>query len=305
MKLKKFAPFTWGVLGWNLIVILWGALVRASGSGAGCGQHWPLCDGKVIPQAPNVEMSIEFTHRLLSGGALLLIATMVIWGFRITDKDHPVRKGLIAAGILIVLEALLGASLVLFKLVEENSSVARAFAVALHLANTFMLVGSLTLTAYWATGGRPLQLRGQGFKTWMLLGGLVGMLAIGMSGAVTALGDTLFPVSSLAEGLAADLAPNAHFLVRLRVYHPIIAVLVAGYSLFLVRMLFTQNQGLARKMLVLLIIVGILQLSAGLINLLLLAPIPMQMIHLFSADLVWITYILTTATILAKPQTSA
>jgi len=305
MKLKKFAPFTWGVLGWNLIVILWGALVRASGSGAGCGQHWPLCDGKVIPQAPNVEMSIEFTHRLLSGGALLLIATMVIWGFRITDKDHPVRKGLIAAGILIVLEALLGASLVLFKLVEENSSVARAFAVALHLANTFMLVGSLTLTAYWATGGRPLQLRGQGFKTWMLLGGLVGMLAIGMSGAVTALGDTLFPVSSLAEGLAADLDPNAHFLVRLRVYHPIIAVLVAGYSLLLVRMLFTQNQGLARRMLVLLIIVGILQLSAGLINLLLLAPIPMQMIHLFSADLVWITYILTTATILAKPQTSA
>ena len=304
MKLKKFAPFTWGVLGWNLIVILWGALVRASGSGAGCGQHWPLCDGKVIPQAPNVEMSIEFTHRLLSGGALLLIATMVIWGFRITDKDHPVRKGLIAAGILIVLEALLGASLVLFKLVEENSSVARAFAVALHLANTFMLVGSLTLTAYWATGGRPLQLRGQGFKTWMLLGGLVGMLAIGMSGAVTALGDTLFPVSSLAEGLAADLAPNAHFLVRLRVYHPIIAVLVAGYSLFLVRMLFTQNQGLARKMLVLLIIVGILQLSAGLINLLLLAPIPMQMIHLLSADTVWIIYILTTATILAKPQAS-
>ena len=302
MKLKKFAPFTWGVLGWSLIVIVWGALVRASGSGAGCGQHWPLCDGKIIPQAPNVAMSIEFTHRLLSGGALLLIATMVVWGFRITDKDHPVRKGLVAAGILIVLEALLGAGLVLFELVEENTSIARAFAVALHLANTFMLVGSLALTAYWASGGQAIQLRGQGAKVWLLGGGLLGMLIIGMSGAVTALGDTLFPVSSLAEGLVADLDPNAHFLVRLRVYHPVIAVIIAGYSLFLVRMLFAQNQGLARKMLALLVIVGVLQLSAGLINLLLLAPIPMQMIHLFSADLVWITYILTTATILVKPN---
>ena len=302
MKLKKFAPFTWGVLGWSLIVIVWGALVRASGSGAGCGQHWPLCDGKIIPQAPNVAMSIEFTHRLLSGGALLLIATMVVWGFRITDKDHPVRKGLVAAGILIVLEALLGAGLVLFELVEENTSIARAFAVALHLANTFMLVGSLALTAYWASGGQAIQLRGQGAKVWLLGGGLLGMLIIGMSGAVTALGDTLFPVSSLAEGLVADLDPNAHFLVRLRVYHPVIAVIIAGYSLFLVRLLFAQNQGLARKMLALLVIVGVLQLSAGLINLLLLAPIPMQMIHLFSADLVWITYILTTATILVKPN---
>jgi len=303
MKLKNFAPFTWGVLGWNLIVILWGAYVRASGSGAGCGQHWPLCDGQIVPQARTVQMTIEFTHRMLSGGALLLIATMVIWGYRITTKGHPVRKGLTAAGILIVTEALLGAGLVLFELVEENSSVARAFAVALHLANTFLLVASLALTAYWASGGRPIQLKGQGAKVWLLGGGLLGMLLIGMSGAVTALGDTLFPVGSLAEGIAADMAPDAHFLVRLRVYHPIIAVMIALYSLYLVRMLFNQNQGVARKLLVALVIVGIVQLTIGLINLLLLVPIPTQILHLFTADMVWITYILTTAVLLAKPET--
>jgi len=302
MKLKKFAAFTWGVLGWIMIVILWGAYVRATGSGAGCGQHWPLCDGQVIPQAPDAEMAIEFTHRLLSGGALLLIVAMVIWGFRITNKEHPVRKGLIAAGILILVEALLGAGLVLFELVEENSSVARAFAVALHLANTFLLVGSLALTAYWASGGNAVQIKGQGAKAWLLGAGLLGMLVIGMSGAVTALGDTLFPVRSLAEGIAADMDPNAHFLVRLRVYHPIIAVFIAGYSLYLVRMLYNQNQGLARKLLTALVVIGFVQLFAGLINLLLLAPISMQLLHLFTADLVWITYILATAAILAKPQ---
>ncbi len=304
MKQKIFAAFTWGVLGWILIVILWGAYVRATGSGAGCGRHWPLCDGQVIPQAPDIEMTIEFTHRLLSGGAILLIAAMAIWGFRITTKDHPVRKGLLTSGVLILLEALLGAGLVLFELVAENSSGARAFAVALHLANTFLLVGSLALTAYWASGGSAVQIKGQGLKAWLLGTGLLGMLLIGMSGAVTALGDTLFPVNSLAEGIAADLDPSAHFLIRLRVYHPVIAVLVAGYSLYLVRMLFEKNQGLARKLLVALVVVGVVQLSLGLINLLLLAPIPLQMIHLLSADLVWITYILTTAAILAKPQPS-
>jgi len=302
MKLKYFAPFTWGVLGWNLIVILWGAYVRATGSGAGCGRHWPLCDGQVVPQAPDVAMSIEFTHRMLSGGALLLIAIMVIWGFRITNKEHPVRKGLVAAGILIVTEALLGAGLVLFELVEENSSVARAIAVALHLANTFLLVGSLVLTAHWAAGGRAIQLKDQGSKVWLLGGGLLGMLIIGMSGAVTALGDTLFPAGSLVEGLTADLEPNAHFLVRLRVYHPIIAVTIALYSLYLVRVLFAQNNGMARKFLAALVIIGIVQLSIGLINLLLLVPIPTQLLHLLTADLVWITYILTTAVLLAKPE---
>jgi heme A synthase len=303
MKLKNFAPFTWGVLGWNLIVILWGAYVRATGSGAGCGRHWPLCNGQVVPQAPDVEMSIEFTHRLLSGGAILLIGTMVIWGFRITKKEHPVRVGLIASGIFIVLEALLGAGLVLFQLVEENTSVARAFAVALHLANTFLLMGSLALTAYWASGGRAIQLRGQGLKVWLLGGGLLGMLIIGMSGAVTALGDTLFPVGSLAEGIAADLDPNAHFLVRLRVYHPIIAVIVALYSLYLVRMLFNQNKGMARKFLIALVAIGTLQLVIGLTNLLLLVPIPTQLLHLLTADLVWITYILTTSVLLTNPET--
>lgn len=302
MKLKTFAPFTWGVLGWNLIVILWGAYVRASGSGAGCGQHWPLCNGEIVPQAPDVKMVIEFTHRLLSGGALLLILVMVIWGFRITTKDHPVRKSLIAAGILIVTEALLGAGLVLFELVEENSSLLRAFAVGLHLANTFLLVASLALTAYWASGGSPIRLKGQGLKAWLLGIGLLGMLIIGMSGAVTALGDTLFPVSSLTQGFVADLDPNANFLIRLRVYHPVIAVTMAVYSLYLVRMLLNQHNGVARKFLVALVIVGSLQLAVGLTNLLLLVPIPTQILHLLTADLVWITYVLTTAAILAKTQ---
>ncbi|GAB4503426.1 MAG: hypothetical protein Fur0043_04180 [Anaerolineales bacterium] len=300
MKNKRFALFTWGVLGWNLIVILWGAYVRASGSGAGCGRHWPLCNGQVLPRAPGEEMLIEFTHRLLSGVDILLVAAMLVWGLRIASKDHPLRKGLMASGIFLGLEALLGAGLVLFELTAQNASVARAMAVALHLANTFLLIASLTLTAYWASGGKPVQVGGRGGKVWLLGTGLLGMILIGMSGAVTALGDTLFPAGSLAEGIAQELDVGAHFLVRLRVYHPVIAVLVAGYSLYLVRILFGKTHDLARKLLLGLAAAGSLQLAVGLVNLVLLAPIFMQIIHLLTADLTWIFYILTTAAMLAK-----
>ena len=49
---RSFARFAGAVLGYNLLVIVWGAYVRASGSGAGCGNHWPLCNGVVVPNAP-------------------------------------------------------------------------------------------------------------------------------------------------------------------------------------------------------------------------------------------------------------
>jgi heme a synthase len=302
MKLPKFAAFSWIVLSWNIIVILWGAYVRASGSGAGCGRHWPLCDGQFIPAAPDTTMTVEFTHRVLSGGAIILIALMILWGFRISSKTHPVRAGLIASGILIVIEALLGAGLVLFELVADNSSAFRAAAVAVHLANTFLLLASLALTAYWASGGGAIDIAGKKNIAWLTGLGLSGMILVGMSGAITALGDTLFPVNSLAEGIAQELEPDAHFLIQLRVLHPVMALLIAVYTLFLIRQFYAINQGTAKKMLVVLLVIGSIQLLVGITNLLLLAPIPWQVFHLFTADLVWITYILTTAILLAKPK---
>jgi heme A synthase len=301
MKLPKFATYSWFVLSWNIIVILWGAYVRASGSGAGCGRHWPLCDGQVIPTTPNSTMTVEFTHRLLSGGAIILIALLIFWGFKVSSREHPVRKGLVAAGILIIIEALLGAGLVLFELVAENSSVFRAGAVALHLANTFLLLASLALIAYWSSGGAAIEIAGNK-KIARLAGiGLSGMLLIGMSGAITALGDTLFPVKTLAEGLAQDLEPNAHFLIQLRIFHPLIAIFVASFTLYLIRQLFVLKKRNAKTMLTVLLVIGSTQIIVGITNLILLAPIPWQVFHLFMADLVWITYILTSAILLAKP----
>lgn len=89
----RFAAFAWANVAYNLLVILWGAFVRATGSGAGCGDHWPLCDGQVIPRAPSTEMLIEFTHRLTSGVALLGAVALLVWAFRAYGRGHRVRRG--------------------------------------------------------------------------------------------------------------------------------------------------------------------------------------------------------------------
>lgn len=291
--MNRFAKFSWAVLGWNMLVILWGAVVRATGSGAGCGSHWPSCNGEILPTPERIQTVIEFTHRLMSGGAMILVLILLIWGLRSYPKGSHQRVGFIGAAIFINVEALLGAGLVLFQLVETNASAWRAAAVAIHLLNTFILLAFLALNAWWASGGRQLDFKSQGNLALFFALGLAGVALIGMSGAITALGDTLFPSTSIAKTLAEQTDPGAHFLVRLRVVHPLIAILVGVASLYLARFIFTQAKSLtSQRLSQILGSLLVIQLAAGLINVLLLAPIWMQVIHLFLADLVWISYIL-------------
>ena len=201
MKLNRFAMFTWGVLVYNIFVVIWGDFVRATGSGAGCGQHWPLCHNELVPQHTPLETIIEFAHRLTSGLALILVIVMLVWAFRSYSKGHPVRLGASLSMFFIITEALVGAGLVLFGWVALDTSPARAVVVSIHLTNTFALLASLTLTAWWALGGRPVQLKKQGWLSWALGISVVALLGLGITGALTALSDTLFPAASLVEGL--------------------------------------------------------------------------------------------------------
>ena len=303
---RRFVFFSWSVLVYNLGIIMWGAFVRASGSGAGCGSHWPLCNGQVIPRSPSVETMIEFGHRFTSGIALILVVGLAIAAFRTFPKRHIVRRGAAFSLFFIITEALVGAGLVLFSLVADNASIARALFMSVHLANTFLLVAALTLTAWWASGGRPMQLRGQGSILWLLLLGCAATLLLGVSGAVTALGDTLFPSGSLAQGLSDDFSPTAHFLIRLRLLHPIIAFGTAVYLVILgaIARVARPNPD-TRRFSRALSVLFVTQLAVGSLNVVLLAPIPMQLIHLLLADIVWIVLILLTAATLAEKPVAA
>jgi heme A synthase len=291
--MNRFAKFSWAVLGWNMLVVLWGTIVRATGSGAGCGNHWPTCNGEVIPTPQRIQTVIEFIHRMMSGTALILVLILLLWGLRVYAKGSHQRIGFIGAAVFIVTEALLGASLVLFNLVEQNSSAFRAVAVSLHLLNTFILLAFLALNAWWASGGKRISLKNRGSLAIMFAIGLAGVAIIGMSGAITALGDTLFPSTSLAQTLAEQSDPGAHFLIRLRIYHPIIAIMVGIYSLYFARYLYSQfKDNISKRLSILLGALIIIQWTAGITNVILLAPVWMQVIHLFLADTVWLSYVL-------------
>jgi heme A synthase len=295
VTLRRFA---WIVLAYNLAVILWGAYVRATGSGAGCGSHWPLCNGTIVQPSPTAATIIEYSHRLTSGLALVLVAALAGWTFRVTPKGHPARRGAAAAVFFMLTEAALGAGLVLFRLVADNATMARAMFVAAHLVNTFILLEALTLTAWWLEG-RPRTALG---RRPVLAGVLIvlglGVLLTGASGAVAALGDTLYPSGSFAEGLRADLSATSHAFIRLRVWHPAIAVTAGALVLLVTPRLVEASDTLGQRLGRALIVAVGVQLIAGLLNVLLAAPIWMQMAHLLIADLVWITYVLFSAQLL-------
>ncbi|HXV42978.1 MAG TPA: COX15/CtaA family protein [Anaerolineae bacterium] len=307
MKLDGFAKYAWGVLAFNLGVILWGAYVRATGSGAGCGSHWPFCNGEIIPRNPQVETMIEFTHRLSSGLALLLVVGLVVWAFRLyPKKGHSVRWGAGFSMFFIITEALVGAGLVLFELVAQDTSSARAVVIAVHLMNTFLLLAALTLTAWWASGGRPVQLKGQGWLGSALGIAFLALLVLGASGAITALGDTLFPANSLAEGLQQKFSPTAHLLVRLRLWHPLIAIAVGAYVILVIGLFNARRSTpLARQIGRIFTVLYFIQLGSGAFNVYLLAPTWMQLWHLLLADALWIVLVIFAAAGLAQPATQA
>lgn len=297
---RRYTQFVWGVLAYNILVILWGAYVRASFSGDGCGQHWPLCNGQLIPHAEQTKTLVEFAHRVSSGIAAILTVVMLVWARRIFPKGHLARLGAKLTIIFIVIESLLGAGLVLFKLVAGNTSAARAAAGGVHLINTLLLLGAITLAAWWAGGGRAIRLRGQGSVGWMLGAGVVAVLMLGATGAITALGDTLFPVDSLQAGIAQDLDPTAHFLIRLRFWHPVLSIATGVYLLVVSQIISRLRPSAGTRMgATVLLLLFVAQLGVGSINLALLAPIPLQIIHLFMADLVWVALVLLCANTLA------
>jgi heme A synthase len=288
---RRFAIFAWAVLAYNLAVVLWGAFVRATGSGAGCGNHWPLCDGPVAPHSPGGATLIEFTHRVTSALDLILVAALAVWAFRAFPKRHPARLGAALSAVFLVTEALLGASLVLLNHVARNASSSRAWSLSAHLINTLTLLACLALTAWWASGRAAVRLRGR--AAWMAGATLAVFAILGVSGAIAALGDTLFPVTSLAAGFARDFDPSANLFVRLRVWHPPLAA-AAGLWVFYYA-LSALSSGIERRLSYAVLALTCAQLAAGAINLLLLAPMGMQIVHLLLADLLWIALVLFSA----------
>jgi heme A synthase len=301
---RRFAAYAWVVTALTLAVILWGAYVRASRSGDGCGAHWPLCNGEVVPDATHAKTLVEFAHRATSGLAFLLVVGLVVWAFRTLRRGHPARTAAVASGVFIVTESLIGAGLVLLRLVADNASVARALYLSVHLVNTFLLVAALALTAWSATEESAARVRLRDLRRGRAGAALVAALVLGISGAVAALGATLFPESVQAGAASArEFGPRAQLLFSLRQYklHPLLAFAVCGYlTYFALRAYRSCADAWVRRWAASVLLLVAAQLGAGLLNAALLAPVWLQIVHLLLADLLWLALVLLNASTLAR-----
>lgn len=303
MNKNFFKKYSWFLVGYNVLVILWGAVVRATGSGAGCANDWPLCHGEIVPSPRHIEQLIEYSHRISSALDGFLVILLVFFAFRLYQKGSKVRLWAILALVFIIIEGLLGRALVVNDWVAGNVSAARAVAVAVHLANTYILLATLAVTAWLAQVKEKITLRRDKLANTLVIIGLVLVITFSAMGAVTALGDTLFPAESLLSDIQKDFDPASNFLIQLRVIHPMLAILSGGYLLYALNHLKNRRLGSrVSRMVTMLFVLMVIQGLAGGITILTLAPIYMQITHLLLADAFWITLVIFALEVFTVPR---
>lgn len=284
MTRPQFQKFALSLLIYTVLVILWGAWVRISHSGDGCGDTWPLCHGQLIPDAERGKTWVEYGHRLMSGIYGLVVIYFWWVARKVFTKDSFARKAAFATLFFTITEALLGAKLVLFQLVTTNDTPYRAFVMALHQLNSFMLTGAVALAFASALEDKVSRASAKKYSAipWLIV-------FIGITGAWASLSNSLFPTNNLWEGLVADFSSSSHFLIRLRVLHPIIA-LVGGGSLalfFWIKSQTAESHYIQKRSFQLFtVLVG--ALLFGIATLLLHAPVWMKIAHLAIAHSVWV-----------------
>jgi heme a synthase len=300
LALRRFA---WGVLAYFIAVILWGGLVRATGSGAGCGDHWPLCNGTVIQHSARIDTMIEFTHRITSGLSFFSVVALLWWTFARTRRGHLARVAAIASVAFTLIEAAIGAFLVKLGLTAQSQSPLRAPYLALHLTNTLLLLAALTLTAH-LLSRRNGYLRGQVHfvAPFGAIASIVVVLIVGVTGSLAALGDTLFPATSLGAALTQDFSATSGWLVRWRWTHPTVAVLASVFLVWLLlRAARQRSQWDNRGLSILVLILLAAQYALGVLDVFFLAPVWLQIAHLLGADLLWAALVVLVARLTLIP----
>lgn len=296
--MSRFTKYVWLVTLYIIGVIVWGAVVRATGSGAGCGNYWPTCNGAILPSVAELETFVEFFHRITSAIAGFLVLGMAVWAYR-SPQSNLTRRYAMLSLLFIVIESLLGMFLVRMELVEDNSSALRAVMIALHLLNTLVLLGFLTLTGWASQRHAPVRFLKNVRVASLTILGLVGLALLSAAGAVTALGDTLIHHGVIDES-------TEHFLVDLRVIHPVMSI---GVSAYLVVIWWQLREHFKRPLITryawIMTAFIVIQLLVGVLNIALRAPVWMQMLHLFLADVLWIVAILLTAEGLTESEETA
>ncbi len=321
-RTDRFPVFAWIVLGFTILVIISGDIVQATESGAGCGETWPRCDGSLIPTISDLQTGVEFTHRMVTAilgfgyiavvigawrrrgwsdesGALATVGRLLTpAGF--TDayrRSSALWRVTVWAVVFFVIEVILGAMLVVFGWVESDASIGRVIVDSVHLVNTFAMVLTLTLVVFHASGGGALRLDRSRFSHQLLLAGAGIITLIGITGAINSLADALY----FSEDVIVEETPIASILVTIRGIHPVVAI-GGGIAVFLIVRYLATGQGAGVRPYAL-AIQGIVwaQFIIGFLNIALLTPLESQVLHLLTAHVMWVLFVLFGAKLIEEP----
>jgi len=293
MNLSFVRKFAWAVLFYTVLVILWGAFVRATGSGAGCGDHWPLCNGPIVPRAPTIKTLIELSHRLTSGLNLALVFALYYFARRVSDKGSALRSAAGWSVFFIIVEALIGAGLVLFELVAHNESLKRMFSMSAHLLNTFLLLAAICLVIHRARPGIEFakytraDLKIFKMPLWVAFA----LCSTGMTGAIAALGDTLYSAFGNLP-LEAYVDGDVPLILRLRLIHPVVAIATAVFlGWYQAQQLDRFKEPQLNRLSWLVSGLLLAEVTLGFLNVYLMAPVWMQLVHLGVGVSLWIFFV--------------
>ena len=297
-----FQKLCLAILFFALFVILWGAWVRFSHSGDGCGAHWPLCHDQWVPYEGSQKTWMEWIHRASSGLFGLLVLSLTFFSFKYFPRKHKVRLYSIGVLFFTCTEALIGALLVLGSFTGQNASLMRVVILNTHLINSLLLIACLVFC--WRSVTPVFQKIS--FQKIAFFGGI--FIFIASTGSIASLSNTLFPSTSLVQGFFMDWDfKNSPWIVQLRLLHPLMAVLLGGMCLyylsnrkktffqkiyFLLTYLFSFKSrhtfvlNLSKNLI--LAVLFLMGLFTGAITLFTLSPVLMKLIHLFIAYLIWI-----------------
>ena len=275
------------LIAYSLLVFLWGAWVRISGSGDGCGEHWPFCYGVLIPESAELKLLIENFHRIstkLYGIFVIGLIGAIFWKL---PKGHAARSLVLWVFFFTLMEGLIGAVIVLRGLVTDDDSLFRAIMISVHLANTFLLMASIGFCWYsvkfekpnfsWRKGLNPA------LRSLTML-----IVIIGALGALAALSTTLFPSTSLLEGLAKDFSADSHFLLRLRGLHPFLGV---ALFIWILSLDLKPTSSFGRKASFAFKSLFALYVGIGMFTLGLLSPTVLKLAHLLFGHLLWLALV--------------
>ena len=295
---RRFAQLAWAAAACTYLLIILGAIVRITGSGMGCGDHWPLCNGRLLPPLDDLGTLIEWNHRLAAALVSILVAATAGYGWwlqretgnrkretsngpialpsdsptataRESFRVRPSVASYAALGLLI-LQVALGAVTVKLALPP--------WTVILHLGTAMLLLAALIVAA---RGSRSVPRSGAGVVALALgfTAVLAGALTANLGAASACLG---FPLCN------GQLAPDGNSLQHVHWTHRLLAYTLFAYTLWWA----ARTRGRWAWGVVALVI---LQVAVGAVMVLLALPPPWQAAHVAVGAAVWAALVLAVA----------